>query len=129
MATDIKSRSDRANVRDNRLQVRVSGKVHEILRPLFDTRTGASTVTEVAAGLGIVEANRWLSLEPKGNRYYAAIWLMPDERVTRKAASYYVKPELLYRAAAVKIAFEIEEKRNLALLADRVGSGAVDIGE
>lgn len=104
--------SDPHNERTStRLQVKVANATKDALTPMYRAapRKAAARIVDVAEGLGLLEALRLLSEEDRESGVgMKVVWVTPSRALLEKASRFYVGPHVLIRAAAVKIAKEIE---------------------
>ena len=98
-----------------RLQVRLSPITKDKIRSVFTEKRGAKRIVTEAETLDLLEIFRLLSAEERVPKTLATIAVTPTEALLRKAASFYLGPHLLVRAAAVKMAERIEQERQLKL--------------
>ena len=119
-----------------RFQVYVTAQVKRRLAPLARQRIMSQTLAAEALTLSLFEAMRLVDEEDKeahkGRAYgsgeidHSILWVTPTDELFTKAAAFHVPPQLLLRAAAVKVGRKLREQEALerenAKLSEKYGT-------
>lgn len=112
----IEQAPKKANPQAGRLQVKISPACKEDLAALFADRTAAKTIMAVAETMGLMETLKLTYEEGELTGETIAVHLTPSRELLERAASYYLPPHKLVRAAALKIAQSVRSGVPLELV-------------